>query len=156
MNERVAKSLIIAFYTCLGLGQLGSFVPVGADEAKGANDGFDKPYGYYVNPILQAVKADDDQRKKITHVVEELRPIIEPLRKKFKAKQSAFLSGMATGASAEDLLVAQRELGQIRGEINDQYLLMRLRVRKLLQPSQLPAYDDFLAHKGWVKKTSSK
>ncbi len=38
MNERVAKSLIIAFYLCLGLGQLGSFIPVGADEAKPAND----------------------------------------------------------------------------------------------------------------------
>ncbi|MBA3994045.1 MAG: hypothetical protein C0469_11010 [Cyanobacteria bacterium DS2.3.42] len=156
MNERVAKSLIIAFYLCLGLGQLGSFVPVGADEAKPANDGFDKPYGYYVNPILEAVKANDEQRKKITQIVEELRPTIEPLRKKFKEKQTAFLSGMATGASAEDLLVAQRELGRIRGEINDQYLLMRLRVRKVLQPSQLPAYDDFLAHKGWVKKPNTK
>lgn len=156
MYDRLTKSLIIAFYTCLGLGQLGSYIPVGAGEAKPASDGFDKPYGYYVKPILEAVKANEDQRKKITQIVEELRPTIEPLRKKFKEKQSAFLSGMAKGSSAEDLLCAQRELGQIRGEINDQYLLMRLRVRKLLQPAQIAAYDDFLARQGWLKKHEAK
>lgn len=156
MYDRLTKSLIISFYLCLGLGQMGSYIPVGADEAKPANDGFDKPYGFYVKPILEAVKANDDQRKKITQIVEELRPTIEPLRKKFKEKQAAFLSGMAKGSSAEDLLCAQRELGQIRSEINDQYLLMRLRVRKLLQPAQTYAYDDFLARQGWLKKQPAK
>jgi hypothetical protein len=154
MYDRLTKLLIIAF--CLGAGQLSSYIPVGADEAKPANDGFDKPYGYYLNPILEAVKANDDQRKKITQIVEELRPTIEPLRKKFKEKQSMFLSGMARGISSEDLLCAQSELGQIRGEINDQYLLMRLRVRKLLQPAQIVAYDDFLARQGWLKKQPAK
>ena len=144
--------MIIAVYLCLFLGQVVGHIPVGADEAKPANDGFDKPYGYYTPFILNAVKATDDQRKKITAIVEELRPTIEPLRKKFKEKQAVFLGGMATGASAEDLLCAQRELGQIRGEINDQYLLLRLRVRKLLDPAQQNAYDDFLAKQGWVKK----
>ncbi|MCC7530545.1 MAG: hypothetical protein IT342_18620 [Candidatus Melainabacteria bacterium] len=156
MYDKLTKSLIIAFCLCLGAGQFGSRIPVGADEAKPANDGFDKPYGYYLKPILEAVKANDDQRKKITQIVEDLRPTIEPLRKKFREKQSMFLSGMAKGISAEDLLCAQSELGQIRGEINDQYLLMRLRVRKLLQPAQIVAYDDFLAHKGWIKKQPAR
>ncbi len=72
----------------------------------------DKPYGYYVNPILQAVKANDDQRKKITQVVEELQiDDRADTRKKFKEKSNRhFCRGMAKGASAEDLLVAQREL----------------------------------------------
>lgn len=140
-------------YFCLFAGLVIWHMPVGADEAKPASkDGFEKPYGYFTPMILDFVKANDDQRKKITAIVEELRPTIEPLRKKFKAKQTVFLSGMAKGASAEDLLCAQRELGQIRGEINDQYLLMRLRIRKLLQPAQQELYDDFLAKQGWMKK----
>lgn len=156
MSERIWKSLIIAAYLCLFLGQLVGRIPVGADEAKPANDGFEKSYGYYTPQILDAVKANQDQRKKITAIVDELRPTIEPLHKKFKEKQAVFLSGMATGASAEDLLCAQRELGQIRGEINDQYLLMRLRVRKLLDPNQQNLYADFLSRQGWMKKTKPK
>ncbi len=156
MSERFSKSLIIAVYLCLFLWQLVGHIPVGADEAKPANDGSEKPYGYYTPFILDAVKANEDQRKKITAIVEELRPTIEPLRKKFKEKQSVFLTGMSTGASAEDLLCAQRELGQIRGEINDHYLLMRLRVRKLLDPNQQNLYDDFLSKQGWIKKPKSK
>jgi len=150
MFERLSKSLVMAFSLCLFSGHLGLHLPVGANEAKSKADGFERPYGYYTNLILDAVNATDDQRKKIAAIVEELRPTIQPLRKKFKEKQTAFLSGMATGVSAEDLLCAQRELGQIRGEINDQYLLMRLRIRKLLQPAQLAAYDDFLAQQGWT------
>jgi len=156
MFEKLTKFLIIAGYACLFSGPLLIHQPVGADETKKAADGFEKPYGYYVNPILEAVKANDEQRKKIVAIVEEMRPTIEPLRKKFKEKQITFLSGMTTGASAEDLLCAQRELGQIRGEINDQYLLMRLRIRKLLQPAQQVAYDEFLSRKGWIKKQASK
>ena len=156
MFEKLTKLLIIAGYACLFSGPLFVHQSVGADEAKKASDGFEKPYGYYVNPILDAVKANDDQRKKITAIVEELRPTIEPLRKKFREKQSTFLSGMTTGASAEDLLCSQRELSQIRGEINDQYLLMRLRIRKLLKPEQQAAYDDFLSSKGWLKKHPAK
>ncbi len=156
MFDKLTKLLIIAGYACLFSGPLLIYQPVGADEAKKTSDGFEKPYGYYVNPILEAVKANDDQRKKITAIVEDLRPTIEPLRKKFREKQAVFLSGMTTGASAEDLLCAQRELSQIRGEINDQYLLMRLRIRKLLQPAQQIAYDDFLARQGWLKKKPIK
>lgn len=153
MFERVTKSLILGMYLCLFIGLVVWHMPVGAGEEKPqSNDGFERPYGYFTPFILEAVKANEDQKKKITAIVEELRPTIEPLRKKFKEKQTVFLSGMATGATAEDLLCAQRELGQIRGEINDQYLLMRLRVRKLLQPAQQELYDDFLAKQGWVKK----
>lgn len=154
MFERVTKSFIVGMYLCLFIGLVVWNIPVGAGESKPAsNDGFERPYGYYTPMILDAVKANEDQRKKITAIVEELRPTIEPLRKKFKEKQAVFLSGMGTGATAEDLLCAQRELGQIRGEINDQYLLMRLRVRKLLQPAQQELYDDFLAKQGWMRKT---
>lgn len=153
MFERVTRHFIISMYSCLFIGLVVWHMPVGADPAKTAtNDGSERPYGHFTPMILDTVKANDDQRRKITAIVEELRPTIEPLRKKFKEKQTVFLSGMASGASAEDLLCAQRELGQIRGEINDQYLLMRLRVRKLLQPAQQELYDDFLAKQGWMKK----
>lgn len=152
MFEKLTKYLILTTICCLGISQIGAYSPVVAEEAKASSKAPERPYGYYINPICDAVKATDDQRKKILAISEELRPTIEPLKKKFVEKQAVFLSGMATGASAEDLLCAQRELGQIRGEINDQYLLMRLRVRKVLQPVQIAAYDDFIAKQGWSKK----
>lgn len=152
MIERLSKSLIIALSLCVCSGNLGFHLPVGANETKAPEQGDEKPFGYYTTPILDAVNADENQRKKITAIVEELRPVIEPLKKKFKEKQSAFLGGMSSGATAEDLLTSQRELGRIRGEINDQYLLLRLRIRKVLQPQQMALYDDFLVKQGWRHK----
>ena len=153
MYKALTKFLIIAQCLGFGCGSIGSPIPaLATDESKPAEEKFDKPYGYHLNPILDAIKANSEQRKKITAILEEMRPMIEPLRVKFKEKQAVFLNGMATGASAEDLLCAQRELGQIRGEINDQYLLMRLRVRKLLNPTQIAPYEKYLAAQGWIKK----
>jgi hypothetical protein len=62
-----------------------------ADSKKAATDSTERPFGYHLQPILEAIKASPEQRKKITAIVEELRPTIEPLRKKFKEKQTSFL-----------------------------------------------------------------
>lgn len=121
-----------------------------ADSKKAATDSTERPFGYHLQPILEAIKASPEQRKKITAIVEELRPTIEPLRKKFKEKQTSFLNGMTKGIAAEDLLASQSELGQIRSEMNAQYMVMRLKVRKLLEPDQITAYQKYMASQGWT------
>ncbi len=60
------------------------------------------------------------------------------------------MNGMTKGVAAEDLLVAQSELGQIRSEMNAQYMIMRLKVRKLLQGDQITAYQKYMSSQGWT------
>jgi hypothetical protein len=60
------------------------------------------------------------------------------------------LNGMTKGIAAEDLLASQSELGQIRSEMNAQYMVMRLKVRKLLEPDQITAYQKYMASQGWT------
>lgn len=145
------KILVFAQGLLLVSGALSASLPVsGADSKKTVADSTERPFGYHLQPILEAIKATPDQRKKISAIVEELRPTIEPLRKKFKEKQTAFLNGMTKGVAAEDLLVAQSELGQIRSEMNAQYMIMRLKVRKLLQGDQITAYQKYMSSQGWT------
>lgn len=110
---------------------------------------FNKPYGYHLGPILETIKATPEQKKAITAIMEEFRPKIEPMRAKFREARDIFLNGMMTGKSGEQIMSAQQEMERTRTAIGDEYMLMRLKVRKLLTPEQVPLYEEYRKKQGW-------
>ncbi len=85
------KILVFAQGLLLVSGALAASLPVsGADSKKTVADSTERPFGYHLQPILEAIKATPDQRKKISAIVEELRPTIEPLRKNSKRNRLHF------------------------------------------------------------------
>lgn len=120
-------------------------------------DKYSTRYGSHLEPILQAIRASSDQRKKITDMVEENRPKIEPLRQKYREKQKQFLAAMMSGSSAEDIMAKQEELSSLDGQIVNAYCVLNLKVRKVLTSDQIPLYEAYRMKQGWtssVKATS--
>src|SRR5256885_864809 len=56
-----------------------------------------RPYGSHLEPILQKINATTDQRQKITTIVQNFRPKIEPLRQEYRVKSQQFLQLIVTG-----------------------------------------------------------
>jgi Spy/CpxP family protein refolding chaperone len=109
-----------------------------------------KPYGYHLEPVLKAVEASPDQRAKITAIVEEYRPTIEPAKEKYKVARDRFLQYMCSGKSAVEIMQAQQEMSGIRSMILNTYTIMDIKVRKLLMPDQISKYDAYRAKQGWA------
>lgn len=124
-----------------------SAAPAAADKSD-----FSKPYGSHLGPILDTIKASPEQRKSITAIMEEFRPKIEPMRAKFREARDTFLNGMMTGKSGEQIMSAQQEMERTRTAIGDEYMVVRLRVRKLLTPEQIPLFEEYRKKQGWRSK----
>lgn len=113
---------------------------------------FQKPYGYHLSPILDHIHANPAQREKITEIVSGYRSKIEPLRIIYKQKSQDFLSAVTKGLPSDLILSQQMQLGQLYSDINSQYCLMSLAVRRLLKPDQIVLYEEYRKTQGWVRK----
>ncbi len=125
----------------------GSSVPANSSSTN-------KPYGQYgshLEPILKSINASPDQRDKISAVVNEFKPKIEPSIIKYREKRDQFLQSMITGKASEDIMSKQDEMNQLSSQINSQYMVMNLKVRKLLKPDQVEPYENYRKKQGWVK-----
>jgi len=124
-----------------------SSTPVSANSSN-------KPYGQYgshLEPILKTINASPDQRLKISAVVNEFKPKIEPSIVKYREKRDQFLQSMISGKASEDIMSKQDEMNQLSSQINSQYMVMNLKVRKLLNPDQVEPYENYRKKQGWVK-----
>lgn len=110
---------------------------------------FSKPYGYYLNPLLDYIRSNDDQRVKITAIVQSYRGRLEPLRNQYRQKNQVFLNNVAKGQSSEQIMDEQTQLGRLYSEINLYYCQMGLEVRKVLNPDQIIRYEEFKRQQGW-------
>jgi hypothetical protein len=108
-------------------------------------------YGSHLEPILKTINASPDQRDKISAVVNEFKPKIEPSLVKYKEKRDQFLQSMISGKASEDIMSKQDEMNQLSSQINSQYMVMNLKVRKLLKPDQVEPYENYRKRQGWVK-----
>lgn len=108
-------------------------------------------YGSHLEPILKTINASPDQRDKISAVVNEFKPKIEPSIAKYREKRDQFLQSMISGKASEDIMSKQDEMNQLSSQINSQYMVMNLKVRKLLKPDQVEPYENYRKKQGWVK-----
>ena len=110
---------------------------------------FNRPYGFYLNPILEHIHANSDQREKITSILASYKPIIEPLRVEYRSKNAELLSKIAHGDKPETIMDIQTRLGHLHSEIIVGYCRMSLEVRKILNPDQIVLYEEFKRKQGW-------
>lgn len=126
---------------------------MGADGKPAA--AFAKPYGYYLNPMLDHIQANADQRTKITLVVQNYRGRLEPLRNEYNAKRQEFLTNVVKGVSSDVIMAQQIKIGHLYEEITSHYCQMSLEVRRLLNPDQIVRYEEFKRQRGWTRKASN-
>jgi hypothetical protein len=110
---------------------------------------FSRPYGYHLQPILDKINASQDQRVKITQVVVTYRSTIQPLRDQYREKQQDFIGSMISGSAAEMIMSKQVELGHLSSEITGKYCLMKLEIRRLLNPQQILQFESYGREHGW-------
>lgn len=108
-----------------------------------------RPYGYHLEPILSKIQATSDQKVKITMVVMSYRSTIEPLREQYRTKQQQFIDSMLSGGAAETMMAQQVELGNLSNRISSKYCLMRLEIRRLLNPQQILEFESYGREHGW-------
>ena len=116
---------------------------------------FSKPYGSYLNPILEYIQADPDQRTKITGIVQSFRGRIEPLTIEYKQKNQALLGNLVHGQTPELIMDEQTQLGRLYSEITLYYCQMSLEVRKCLNAEQIVRYEEFKRKQGWSSSASN-
>jgi hypothetical protein len=112
---------------------------------------FKQPYGMHLEPILKTIKANDDQRKKITAIVNNYKPKIQPLREQYNLKREEFLKSICDGKEAEVVMSQQVELGRLYSDITSQYTFMRLEIRKFLSPDQILLMEKYRKQQGWSR-----
>lgn len=112
---------------------------------------FDKPYGYYLNPLLDYIQANSDQRTKITVILQSYRGKIEPLRNDYNSKRQEFLDNVVKGVSSDTIMSQEIKMGHLYQEINSHYCQMSLEVRRVLNPDQIVRYEEFKRQRGWSK-----
>jgi Spy/CpxP family protein refolding chaperone len=152
------KRFLLVFIPFLAAGQIFSTAAKAApadnsSTPAGANSS-NKPYGQYgshLDPILKTINASPDQRVKISAVVNEFKPKIEPSIVKYREKRDQFLQSMISGKASEDIMSKQDEMNQLSSQINSQYMVMNLKVRRLLTPDQVEPYENYRKKQGWVK-----
>lgn len=110
---------------------------------------FSKPYGFYLNPILEHIHANPDQRTKITAILQSYRGRLEPLRNEYKQKNQELLNKLSHGDKPEEIMNEQTHLGRLYTEITTNYCQMSLEVRKQLDPGQIVLYEEFKRKQGW-------
>jgi Spy/CpxP family protein refolding chaperone len=108
-------------------------------------------YGSHLEAILKCVNATAEQRIKITAILNEFKPKIEPSLIKYHEKRDQFLAALTSGRSDEEIMEKQDEVGQLFSLITNEYCVMHLRVRKCLKPDQVVAYEQYRRSQGWVK-----
>ncbi len=108
-----------------------------------------RPYGSHLQPILQKIKANAEQRQKITVIVQSYRSKIEPLRQDYRIKNQDFLASLINGCSSETVMAKQVEVGHLSSDISSKYCLMRLEIRRLLAPDQIVLYEEYIRQQGW-------
>ena len=106
-------------------------------------------YGKHLEPILQRIKATEDQRKQLSAVVEDFRPRIEPLREKYRQTRTKFLEEISSSDCSDRVMVTQMEMGHLDSSIRREYLIMRLKVRKILTPEQDKKFEAYRNEQGW-------
>ncbi|MBX9569757.1 MAG: hypothetical protein K2X77_12745 [Candidatus Obscuribacterales bacterium] len=114
---------------------------------------FNKPYGYYLNPMLDHIQADPDQRAKITVILQNYRGRLEPLRNEYNAKRQEFLTNVVKGVSSDVIMAQQIKIGHLYEEITSHYCQMSLEVRRLLKDDQIVRYEEFKRQRGWTRKS---
>lgn len=110
---------------------------------------FKQPYGSHLEPILKTIAATADQRKKITAVVQNYKPKIQPLREQYNQKRDEFLKSVCDGKEAELIMTQQVELGRLHSDIVSQYTFMRLEIRRFLTPDQIVLLEKYRKQQGW-------
>lgn len=108
------------------------------------------PYGFHLQQILVRINATPPQQQQIAAVVEAHRPKIEPLREEYRQKSEEFITLICTGKPAEIVMSRQTQLNQIHNEITNEYCLMRIEIRRLLQPEQWGLFQDYSRQQGWT------
>src|SRR5438067_289728 len=68
------------------------------------------PYGQHLEPILEKIHANPDQRQKISAVVASYKGKIQPLREEYREKSQQFVKFLITGQPAETVMARQGEL----------------------------------------------
>lgn len=132
-----------------------SLVPASASDkkkpglGKAATLDVSKPYGFHLQPILDKIKADDQQRKRISEIVASYKTKIQPLRDDYKVKRQEFLSSMFSGGAAETIMSRQMELSHLSSDITSKYCMMRLEIRRALSPQQILLYESYSREQGW-------
>ncbi|RTL35981.1 MAG: hypothetical protein EKK48_26845 [Candidatus Melainabacteria bacterium] len=152
------KQFLLVFIACLAVGYCCDPPANAAPDDNSSNsataNAANKPYGQYgshLEPILKTINATPDQRVKISAVVSEFKPKIEPTLVKYHEIRDQFLQCMFTGKASEDIMSKQDEMNQLSSQINNQYMMMNLKVRKLLKPDQVEPYENYRRKQGWVK-----
>lgn len=112
-----------------------------------------QPYGYHLKRILIKINATPPQQEKIGAIVESHRPKLEPLREEYRQKSEEFLTLICTGKPAEVVMTRQNQLNQLHNEIISEYCVMRLEIRRLLQPNQWELFQDYSRQQGWTTGT---
>lgn len=112
-------------------------------------DAFTKPYGYYLNPILQHIHANPEQKVKITAILQSYRGRLEPLRTEYRQKNQELLNKLSHGDKPEAIMDEQTHLGRLYTDITLYYCQMSLEVRKCLSPDQIVLYEEFKRKQGW-------
>ena len=118
-------------------------------SSQSAIDDSNHQFGKHLEPILETISATVEQRKQITTIFDDFRPRIEPLRVKYKARQTEFISCMTSGRTAEEIMVKQTELNEVYGQITNEYFLMHMKIRKLLTQEQCAKYEAYRRAQGW-------
>lgn len=132
-----------------GLGSAPVLGVPGVFGASKTNLDFSRPYGYHLQPILEKIKASPEQREKIIVVVQSYRAKIQPLRDEYKLKRQEFVAVMTSGAPAETIMAKQVELSHLASEITNRYTLMRLDMRRVMNPQQILLFEDYARQHGW-------
>lgn len=106
-------------------------------------------YGYHLRFILQAIQATPIQSEEISSIVEACRPRIEPMRKEYREKSDEFLSFIISGKPDDVVMSRQSELNQIHNSIVGEYVVMQLKIRRLLSPAQWEQMQKYDQQQGW-------
>lgn len=117
---------------------------------------FSKPFGFYLDPMLEHIQANPDQKIKISAVVQSYKGRIEPLRTEYRQKNQQLLQKLAKGDSSASILDEQMHLGRLYTDINLYYCQMSLEVRKLLNPEQIVRYEEFKRRQGWTSSAARR
>ena len=123
----------------------------GADGKTSAD--FSKPYGFYLNPLLDHLQANADQRVKISAILQSYRGRLEPLRNDYNVKRQEFLSNVVKGVSSDVIMGQQIKISNLYEEICSHYCQMSLEVRRVLTDEQIVRYEEFKRQRGWTRKS---
>lgn len=158
LRSREMNRLLLVFLTSLAVSPGGllaaNAAPSDNSSVPSSSSAVNKPYGQYgshLEPILKTINATPDQRIKISALVNEFKPKIEPSLIKYRETRDQFLQCMITGKASEDIMSKQDEMNQLSSQINSQYMMMNLKVRRLLKPDQVEPYENYRRKQGWVK-----